>query len=83
MHGWFVCPTVSMVTTSHATGLEKTIRHLADDHWVIRIARQLSYGRSILNMFDNLIVMESPGDVDHRKSTLARGSRWDYTPLPF
>ena len=21
--------------------------------------------------------------VDHRKSTLARGSRWDYTPLPF
>ena len=20
---------------------------------------------------------------DHRKSTLARGSRWDYTPLPF
>ena len=24
-HGWFVCPTVSMVTTSHATGLEKTI----------------------------------------------------------
>ena len=25
MHGWFVCPTVSMVTTSHATGLEKTL----------------------------------------------------------
>ena len=25
MHGWFVCPTVSMVTTSNATGLEKTI----------------------------------------------------------
>ena len=25
MHGWFVCPTVSMVTISHATGLEKTI----------------------------------------------------------
>ena len=25
MHGWFVCPTVSMVTTSHATGLEKTV----------------------------------------------------------
>ena len=25
MHGGFVCPTVSMVTTSHATGLEKTI----------------------------------------------------------
>ena len=24
-HGWFVCPTVSMVTTSHATGLEKTL----------------------------------------------------------
>ena len=21
--------------------------------------------------------------LDHRKSTLARGSRWDYTPLPF
>ena len=21
--------------------------------------------------------------IDHRKSTLARGSRWDYTPLPF
>ena len=21
--------------------------------------------------------------VDYRKSTLARGSRWDYTPLPF
>ena len=21
--------------------------------------------------------------VDHRKSTLARGSRWDYTSLPF
>ena len=24
-HGWFVCPTISMVTTSHATGLEKTL----------------------------------------------------------
>ena len=24
-HGWFVCPTVSMVTTSHATGLEKNL----------------------------------------------------------
>ena len=24
MLGWFVCPTVSMVTTSKATGLEKT-----------------------------------------------------------
>ena len=24
-HGWFVCPTLSMVTTSHATGLEKTL----------------------------------------------------------
>ena len=24
-HGWFVCPTVSMVTTNHATGLEKTL----------------------------------------------------------
>ena len=24
-HGWFVCPTVSMVTTSHAPGLEKTL----------------------------------------------------------
>ena len=24
MHGWYVCPTLSMVTTSHATGLEKT-----------------------------------------------------------
>ena len=23
------------------------------------------------------------GVIDHRKSTLARGSRWDYTPLPF
>ena len=21
--------------------------------------------------------------LDHRKSTLAKGSRWDYTPLPF
>ena len=21
--------------------------------------------------------------VDHRKPTLAKGSRWDYTPLPF
>ena len=25
MHDWFVCPTVSMVTTSHATGTEKTL----------------------------------------------------------
>ena len=25
MHGWFVCPTVSMVTNIHATGLEKTL----------------------------------------------------------
>ena len=25
MHGWFVCPIVSMVTTSHVTGLEKTL----------------------------------------------------------
>ena len=24
-HDWFVCPTVSKVTTSHATGLEKTL----------------------------------------------------------
>ena len=24
-HGWFVCPIVSMVTTGHATGLEKTL----------------------------------------------------------
>ena len=23
--GWFVCPSVSMVTTSKATGLEKTL----------------------------------------------------------
>ena len=23
------------------------------------------------------------GRIDHRKSTLARGSRWDYTSLPF
>ena len=23
MHGWFVCPTVSMVTANNATGLEK------------------------------------------------------------
>ena len=23
------------------------------------------------------------GGIDHRKSTLARGSRWDYTTLPF
>ena len=23
------------------------------------------------------------GMVDYRKSTLARGSRWDYKPLPF
>ena len=22
-------------------------------------------------------------NLDHRKFTLARGSRWDYTPLPF
>ena len=22
-------------------------------------------------------------DLDHRKSTLSRGSRWGYTPLPF
>ena len=21
--------------------------------------------------------------IDHRKFTLAKGSRWDYTPLPF
>ena len=25
MLGWFVCPTVSMVTINHATGLEKTL----------------------------------------------------------
>ena len=25
MHGWFVCPTVPMVTTSKAGGLEKTL----------------------------------------------------------
>ena len=25
----------------------------------------------------------SSPELDHRKSTLARGSRWDYTPLPF
>ena len=25
MLSWLVCPTVSMVTTSHATGLEKTL----------------------------------------------------------
>ena len=24
-HSWFVCPTVSMVTTGHGTGLEKTL----------------------------------------------------------
>ena len=24
-HGWFVCPPVSMVSTSHAAGLEKTL----------------------------------------------------------
>ena len=24
---WFVCPNVSMVTTGHATGLEKTTGH--------------------------------------------------------
>ena len=23
------------------------------------------------------------GGLDHRKSMLAKGSRWDYTPLPF
>ena len=25
MHGWFVCPSVSMVTTSRTTGLEMTL----------------------------------------------------------
>ena len=27
--GWFVCPTVSMVTTSHATGLKKTLSKIS------------------------------------------------------
>ena len=26
---------------------------------------------------------EAKAILDHGKSTLARGSRWDYTPLPF
>ena len=29
MLGWFVCPTVSMVTTSKAIGLEKTLIEFA------------------------------------------------------
>ena len=32
---WFVCPTVSMVTTIHATGLEKTISTLSTCHQVM------------------------------------------------
>ena len=27
--------------------------------------------------------LESPRPLHHSKSTLVRGSRWDYTPLPF
>ena len=27
--------------------------------------------------------LKASHSLDHRKSTLARGSRWDYTPLPF
>ena len=35
--------------------------------------------------FDNgaVWVQGGGGRLDYRKSTLARGSRWDYTPLPF
>ena len=29
------------------------------------------------------ILTQSESPIDHGKSTLARGSRWDYTPLPF
>ena len=34
-HGWFVCPTVSMVTISHATGLKKTLLSSAHSLTVI------------------------------------------------
>ena len=27
--------------------------------------------------------IRATGTIDHRKSTLAKDSRWDYTPLPF
>ena len=27
--------------------------------------------------------LKDQSKVDHGKSTLAKGSRWDYTPLPF
>ena len=32
---------------------------------------------------DRPTLAEAGGLLDHRKSTLARGSRWDYTPLKF
>ena len=52
MHGWFVCPTVSMVTTSHATGLGKILllcRQLAllSGPWVDYVVQLRRYFISI------------------------------------
>ena len=48
MHGWFVCPTVSMVTTSQATVLEKTIE------WVVAPGKEGVVGRCIWSMSGDL-----------------------------
>ena len=41
--GWFVCPSVSMVTTSKSTGLEKTLYQKSSDlQYNIKSCRQLT-----------------------------------------
>ena len=44
-HDWFVCITVSMVTTSHATGLEKTLLHaiLISMIWINATPQNMRY----------------------------------------
>ena len=40
-------------------------------------------GGGVMSNHFRVCVPDSGFDLDHRKCTLARGSRWDYTPLPF
>ena len=52
---------IVMPIVCDCNGYDPAIGQLVDYHWAITIGRQLSYGRSILNMFDKLTATDHPG----------------------
>ena len=54
-------------------------RLLIEGHWCMLGVG----GGGVMSNHFRVCVPDSGFDLDHRKSTLARGSMWDYTPLPF